>query len=138
MLLFRPSLSTFLHLPALLLCTLLVGGCGGPDAENDALPAPENADVYEDVRGEFQAPATDGRDVIVHHEAIPDFMDAMLMTLPVDRPGSLDTLDAGTPIMFDLHVGQTAIQVRNIRVLPDTITLNLPEDVEPDEGDNLP
>lgn len=110
-------------------CAVLVlYGCGSSDS--DTQPPPAEAEVYEGVRGAFQAPATGGRDMIVHHEPIPNVMDAMLMTVPVDRPGSLDTLATGTPITFDLHVGNTAIQARNIRVLPDTVTLNLPADAD--------
>lgn len=117
--------------PLFIGCAMLVlYGCGSSDP--DTHPPPPDAEVYEDVRGAFQAPATGGRDMIVHHEPIPDVMDAMLMTVPVDRPGSLDTLDTGTPITFDLHVGNTAIQARNIHVLPDTTTLNLPPDAPAD------
>lgn len=107
---------------------LMLNGCSASDS--DTQPPPPDAEVYEDVRGAFQAPATGGRDMIVHHESIPDVMDAMLMTVPVDRPGSLDTLATGTPITFDLHMSNTAIQARNIRVLPDTVTLDLPADAD--------
>lgn len=109
---------------------LLLSGCSS--SSSDVQPAPENATVYEDVRGAFQSPATGGRDMIVHHEPVPGVMDAMLMTLPIDRPGSLDTLRTGTPITFDLHVADAAIQARDIRVLPDTTTLNLPPDAPAD------
>lgn len=126
------------------LCILLLVGCVGvalhgcSSSSSEGPPPPENATVYEDVRGAFQSPATGGRDMIVHHEPIPDVMDAMLMTLPVDRPGSLDTLDTGTPIAFDLHVADAAIQARNIRVLPDTTTLNLPPDAPADTSAQQP
>jgi Cu/Ag efflux protein CusF len=76
--------------------------------------------------------------MIVHHEPIPGVMDAMLMTVPVDRPGSLDTLDTGTPIAFDLHVADAAIQARNIRVLPDTTALHLPPDAPADTSVQQP
>ncbi len=122
------------------LCTFFLVGCialslyGCSSSSSEGPPPPDNATVHEDVRGAFQSPATGGRDMIVHHEPIPGVMDAMLMTVPVDRPGSLDTLDTGTPIAFDLHVADAAIQARNIRVLPDTTTLNLPPDAPADSS----
>ena len=115
---------------------LMLPGCSS--SSSDGPPPPENATVYEDVRGAFQSPATSGRDMIVHHEPVPGVMDAMLMTLPVDQPGSLDTLATGTPITFDLHVADAAIQARNIRVLPDTTTLNLPPSATADTSTQQP
>jgi len=134
------SSSAFLNQLYILLCVgcvaLMLHGCSSSSSEGP--PPPDNATVYEDVRGAFQSPATGGRDMIVHHEPIPEVMDAMLMTVPVDRPGSLDTLDTGTPIAFDLYVADAAIQARNIRVLPDTTTLNLPPDAPADSSAQQP
>ena len=132
---FGIAYSIVLLVALLLFGGFLFAGCGG--SADDALPPPDGEEVYSDVRGEFQAPATGGRDMIVHHDTIPDFMDPMLMTLPIDRPGSLDTLDTGTPIVFDMQVSGGNIQARNIRVLPDTVTLDLPNP-RPNGADEAP
>ena len=102
-------------------------GCGSASDDNEPLPPPDDAEVHEDVRAKFQTTVGGGRSVIVHHEPIPDVMDAMTMTLPVARPGVADTFPGGTPVVFDLYIGETTMQIRNLRTLPDTTTLNLPE-----------
>ncbi len=107
-------------------------GCG--NASDEPLPPPENADVHEDVRAEFQGVVGGGRSVIVYHEPIPDVMGAMTMTLPVSRPGVADTFAPGTPVVFDLHIGETTMQIRNLQTLPDTTTLDLPDEPPEDQA----
>jgi hypothetical protein len=69
--------------------------------------------------------ASDGRDAVVHHEAIPDVMPAMIMSLPVADTSETSDLDKGTPIQFDLVTVGSNIRIENVRPLPDTTTLKL-------------
>ncbi len=120
----------FVMMPRLLLASLALSlalplalaGCG-----SDGKPS-EGAEptVYEDVRAEFRGTASGGRDIVVVHEAIPGFMDAMLMTFPLADPAEAKELERGAKIRFDLVTTPTSVAVRDLETLPDTTTLALP------------
>jgi Cu/Ag efflux protein CusF len=112
-------------LPFLLAGALLLGaGCG---AEQDAGERIERT-TYTDVRARFLGTASEGRDIVVHHEPIPDLMGAMVMTLPVADARDLDPIDKNAPIAFDLVIEGASLRAENIEALPDTVTLNLSAD----------
>ena len=82
--------------------------------------------TYE-VRGRFLGTASEGRDVVVHHEPVPGVMDrAMIMTLPLEDDEAVDPLEKGDPVAFTLVVGIASLRIEDLRPLPDTTTLNLP------------
>ena len=101
---------------------LLLAGCGSDDAPD---PDAVQRTTYADVRGRFLGTATDGRDIVVHHEAIPDLMGAMVMTLPLGDSAALRTIEKNDPILFDLVITGSTPSVENIEALPDTVTLDL-------------
>jgi hypothetical protein len=107
---------------AVVVLTLLVAGCGSDGKPSEGV----EPTVYEDVRAEFRGTASDGRDIVVVHERIPGFMDAMLMTLPLADPSAAEGLARGAKIRFDLVTTPTSIAVRDLETLPDTTTLDLP------------
>ncbi len=98
-----------------------LAGCGSDEeAERDVTR-------YEDVRGRFMGTASEGRDVVVHHEAIPDVMRPMVMSLPIADRSETNAVDVDDPVAFDLVIAGSEIRVENLRALPDTTTLDLPE-----------
>lgn len=97
-------------------CGLL--GCGGDEPDRPVT-------THSDVRGVFKGTATDGRDVVVHHEAIPGVMDAMVMTLPLADTAAARGLDKGDKIRFDLVIEGVTPRVENVEALPDSVTLDL-------------
>ncbi len=103
----------------------LIGGCGGSDE-------PRDEQVYADVRAEFMGTATEGREIVVDHERIPDFMPSMMMTLPLADTSAVRGLEAGDKVAFDLIVSGASIRVENLRALPDTVTLDLPDEAASD------
>ena len=109
----------------------LVVGCGGDES-------PEaNASTYE-VRGRFLGTASEGRDVVIHHEPVPDVMaEAMIMTLPLADAAAVDPLEKGDPVAFTLVVGTASLRVDDLRPLPDTTTLRLPAPSDSTATDSL-
>lgn len=102
---------------------LLIAGLTGCGSDDDV-----KTDVtrYEDVRGRFMGTASDGRDVVIHHEAIPNVMRPMVMSLPLADPSQADAVDVDNPVAFDLVIAGSEIRVENLHALPDTTILNLP------------
>lgn len=109
---------------ALLLAAILMG-CGPADDE------PE--EVYEDVRAEYLGTANGS--IIVDHEEVPDLMEPMLMTLPLEDPEGARELEPEDPIAFDLLVNGSDMRVDNIELLPDTVELELAEPEERPESE---
>lgn len=99
---------------------LVVSGCGGEDRSD------QDVTRYEDVRGRFMGTASDGRDIVVHHEEIPGVMRPMVMSLPIADRDEAEMVDVDTPVQFDLVIDGSRIRVENLRALPDTTTLDLP------------
>jgi len=98
-----------------------LSGCRGDEERSD-----RDVTRYEDVRGRFMGTASDGRDVVVHHEEIPDVMRPMVMSLPIADRSETEAIDVDAPVQFDLVIDGSRIQVENLRALPDTTTLDLP------------
>ena len=49
----------------------------------------------------------DHAQVVIRHQAIADYMDAMTMPFPVKNPGALAGLQRGDEVEFQLHVAET-------------------------------
>jgi Cu/Ag efflux protein CusF len=121
----RPALSLLL---AGLLATSLVAlpGCGSDEPSGDRV----ERTTYTDVRGRFMGTATGGRDIVVHHEPIPDLMGAMVMTIPMADTSELAPIEKDAAIEFDLVLEGANLRVENVEALPDTVTLNLNGDAD--------
>ena len=117
----RPSLLQRFGLAVVV--PLLIAGLAGCGSDDDG---ETEVTRYEDVRGRFMGTASDGRDVVIHHEAIPTVMRPMVMSLPLADPSQADAMDMDRPVTFDLVIAGSEVRVENLRALPDTTTLNLP------------
>ncbi len=71
-----------------------------------ASPDSSKARVF-NVSGLVSELPKDGRTVVVSHEAIPGYMDAMTMPFKVREPDVIRGLEAGDKISFQLHVTET-------------------------------
>jgi protein SCO1/2 len=78
------------------------------------------------VRGRFLGTTASGREVVLHHEAIPGVMPSMVMTLPLRDTTALDAVQPGAAVVFDLVTAPTDVYVTALRPLPDTVRLDLP------------
>ena len=105
---------------ALTVACLLVA-CGGGDAP------PAETTRHDDVRGRFLGTASDGRDAVIRHEAIPGVMEAMTMAVPLGDTAAVRRVDVGDPVQFDLVIVGARLRVENLEALPDTVTLDVPE-----------
>ncbi|PEN13591.1 hypothetical protein CRI94_09800 [Longibacter salinarum] len=110
----RSVLASFL----VLLTLSSAPGCGSDEKPNDVTR-------YENVRGRFLGTASDGRDVVLHHEAVDGAMPAMVMSLPVADPGDANGIEIDQPVQFDLVIEGSEIRVESLTTLADTTTLNL-------------
>ena len=91
--------------------------CGGPP------------DLYR-VRGQVVRVSDGGRSLVVDHEEVPGFMEAMRMTFPVQDPSRVSGLAAGDKIRFDLVVSRGRASIAAVETLPTETELDL---VEPSE-----
>ncbi len=126
----RPGPFSDLTLAALLLATGLAG-CS---------PPPPRGDVHRyTVRGEVAAlprPGQPGSELLIHHEPVPDFVDAegesvvmesMTMPFPLADGVSLGGIDRGDKVEMTFEVrwnGAPPLQVTAIRELPPDTRLN--------------
>lgn len=105
-----------MRVPALLFLLglgLLTAGCGGGEQEVAI------TNRYEDVRGRVVRPAFNGQALVVHHEAIPGFMESMRMTLRAVDSSEMLRVKAGDLIQFDLVItASTEAMMEGIEVLP--------------------
>src|SRR5271170_997646 len=60
---------------------------------------------------------TPHRTVLVSHDRIPGYMDAMTMPYKVDDPRQLESLKPGEKIEFTLVVSKTASYISHVHVL---------------------
>ena len=67
----------------------------------------------------------DGRNVVICHEAISNYMAAMTMPFPIKDPGVLDGVRRGDKVSFQLHVAGTNSWVDHVTRLG-TVTLPAP------------
>ncbi|HZM02692.1 MAG TPA: SCO family protein [Candidatus Saccharimonadales bacterium] len=120
------------------LCALLVLTARGQS------PAPARQ-VFE-VRGVVRALEPDGKTVVIQHEAIPHYMDAMTMPFEVHDSKELRGLQPGDAILFRMVVTPAEGWVEGITKqgkspaeLPSRSSIHISRALEPlDEGDLLP
>lgn len=78
------------------------------------------------VKGQVVRVVDGGRSLVVAHEDVPGFMDAMQMTLPVQDAAMAKGLSPGDKIRFDLLVADDgAALIGAIAALPDDAALEL-------------
>jgi protein SCO1 len=85
---------------------LMVSGAAlapAPPASPPTEPSPRTFAV----QGVVQALAADGRSVVIRHEAIPGYMEAMTMPFETSEPAQLEKLKCGDEISFRLNVTET-------------------------------
>ena len=86
----------------------LLVSCGESAAESDALRNQPETNVQTfAANGVVRELKADGRTVVVTHEAIANYMDAMTMPFKVKEPGQLSGLRTGDKIRFCLKVTDT-------------------------------
>ena len=86
---------------------MLAAHCGAA-AEPGALPTQGLRSVRTfRAQGIVREVAADRRAVVIAHEAIPNYMDAMIMPFKVKEPRELDGLRPGDKVLFRLEVADT-------------------------------
>jgi protein SCO1/2 len=89
--------------------------CGASAAESGALQARQETNVQTfTAAGAVRELKADGRTVVVKHEAIPNYMDAMTMPFKVKVAGELAGLRIGDQIRFCLKVTDTESWIEQI------------------------
>lgn len=89
----------------LLLTSLILVFYSQPSRGAETVAAPVSAGTREfAVKGVVKKVEPENRRVIIAHEAIPGFMDAMTMPFRVKDPGVLATIQAGDSVSFTLSV----------------------------------
>ncbi len=111
---FMPIWSVFLF------SAVLLTGCAGDAGE----PAEAREQT---VRGQYLGSQFDGQVAVIHHEAIPNVMEAMKMGFKLVDPQEISSLQSGDPITFTLLMDGEDWTIRNVRRLPDTVQLDLPD-----------
>jgi protein SCO1 len=98
---------------ALLCGWLMAGGIGL--AEPITLPSQSGTNIQNfRTEGVVKELKGDGRTVVIAHEAIPNYMEAMTMPFKVRQPRELAGLQAGDKILFRLRVSDTESWVEGI------------------------
>jgi protein SCO1/2 len=103
-------------LAALCGALLLLGACGGSEEPESYV-----------VRGQVARVVDGGRSLAVDHEAIPGYMGAMRMTLPVQDAAQARDLQEGDRVSFQLFVSGDSAVIGRIEKLPDDTELDLAE-----------
>ena len=97
-------------------------GCGGEDAARQTY----------DVRGRLVGMAFDGQAVVIDHERIPGYMEAMQMTLRLGEGVTLGEAQPGDVVRFTLAVESgTNMWVEAVDVLPPDTELQLAAPLAP-------
>ena len=105
---------------------IVLAGCSEREVET----------VY-DVRGRYAGAAFNGQAIVVDHERIPGYMEAMRMTLKLDDPADLEGVEPGDNISFELVVTEEETYVRDLAVLPADTELQLDTFTAPAPADSL-
>jgi protein SCO1 len=102
------------HLPAILLCTLLLGGCQGNKPESAT--AGNDTKQYH-VRGVVVSTNAAKSEVTLDSEAIPGFMDAMTMPYTLKTPNVINELHPGDTITATLFASKDSDLLDQIVVI---------------------
>lgn len=100
--------------PALCCIAVLLSACG-----------PRDETIQHSVRGEIVRVADGGRSLVIDHEDIPGYMDAMRMTLAVQDAAQSKGLEAGDRIRFELFVSGSSALIGRVEKLPPGTALDL-------------
>lgn len=73
--------------------------------------SPATVNGHERYQAEGTIVRTEGEYVIIDHEDIPGFMDAMTMTFPVRDPSVLEGLEQGARVKFRVVVDGASYEV---------------------------
>jgi Cu(I)/Ag(I) efflux system protein CusF len=111
---------------ALMFVSILVS-CGGSPAEESAPPPEQEAAAPQDTppqtpvgtredpfvgRGTIRAVQAEQRQLLIQHGDIPGFMGAMMMVFAVDPATSIDGLEIGDEVNFNIErVGDNQYQI---------------------------
>jgi protein SCO1 len=101
-------------LSLILVCALPVPGRGGAAGSDTPLNEPETDVRTFQVQGVVKKLASDGRTVVVAHEAVPTYMAAMTMPFKVKQPAELAGLQSGDQIQFRLKVSETESWIEGV------------------------
>jgi len=93
---------------------LALAGCGGGSEAKQHT-----------VRGQVARVLKDGGELVIDHEAVPDYMMAMQMSLVVADPAEAQGLQPGDKVRFTLHVADRGVWIDGIESLPAETTLEL-------------
>lgn len=120
-----------LILPVIVAGSILVGGCGPknqssgadtdpaghrPDSAAIASDSPANAEVKTyHAHGTPRKIDVSSHTVVIEHEKIEGFMDAMTMPFTVSDPAVLARMTVGTPIDFTLRVAGWEMEVTDVQ-----------------------
>jgi protein SCO1 len=88
---------------------LLLAGCHAGPNSNSPTSADAGVTVYH-LRGKVVSTDAASGVVVVNHEAIPGFMDAMTMPYQLKNPGVISALHPGDTITADVLVSKTSQQ----------------------------
>src|SRR5579862_3703975 len=103
--------------------SIMVCGCGQPGTQNDnpvAAQSPSPAQAQEKrfhLKGTVVSLDRPHKHVVINHEAIPGFMEAMTMPYPVVDDKTLDMLTPGDQITADVVVTNDGIHLDNVVVV---------------------
>ena len=129
------------------LATGLMGGCGGEGAEPRESDVPPRSYEMRGTVRQISAPDADERQIWIHHEAIPEFvdirgnsapMDAMTMPFHLNESVDLSGVEPGDKVGFRLDVDwSTSVPARigHLEVLPAETRLDFEK--SPDEPAEL-
>ncbi len=110
-----------------LLCALLIlAACG---------EQPATVKTYA-VRGVFIGPQYEGAAMLVEHERIPGYMEAMRMPFKVEASEALTGYNAGDKIAFTYTVTEEGGVASGIRRLPDSTRLELATTMKTSSADS--
>src|SRR5690606_36188970 len=93
---------------ALLLCILLLAGCGGGEGGSEA------AETSYHVRGVLQSVTSDSTYLTIAHASIPGYMDAMSMSFLVSDTARVPSLAPGDSLYFTLVTGPSGDRIHEI------------------------
>ena len=96
---------------------VLLGGCKTQKETQEARPRNEAQPKRYKLKGKVVSIDKPNKKLVIDHEAIPDFMDAMTMAYAVKDGRLLDNLAPGNQITADVMVGGGSVWLENIVVM---------------------
>ena len=112
-----------------------IGACESPESQSDtreqssavqaSSPAPDTMSDTTSARtytatGTVRSITPSGSHVVIDHEQIPGFMDAMTMPFRVSDTVSVDHLDREHRVVFRFSAGDDGATIRSIEVIEDS------------------